>query len=95
MWINECKVSKIVLKSVTRTLPFLATVGCSVLHFFPKNVTLKRKLARLAYNKESKESLPEYTGLELTERWNDKFAYQKSLHFIQLCHLENWPLLFS
>lgn len=30
--------------------------------FFPKNVALKRKLARLAYNKENKESLPENTG---------------------------------
>lgn len=54
--------SKIVLKYITRTLLFLPTVECLVLHFFPKNVTLKRKLARLAYNKESKESLPENTG---------------------------------
>lgn len=89
MWINEYKVSKIVLNYITKTLIFLATVG--YLHFFfPKNVTLKRKLARLAYNKESKENiLPEHTELGLTERWNNKFAYQKSLHFIQLGHLEN------
>lgn len=30
--------------------------------FFSKNVTLKKKLARLAYNKDNKESLPENTG---------------------------------
>lgn len=49
--------------------------------FFSKNVTLKRKLARLAYNKVNKMSLPENTGPQVDREVERQVCLSKVTSF--------------